>query len=101
MKALVVKKIHIQTLSWHSFHQRVIGGADSKSKRELMRELTNIPIKKYYFVLCFKKNSLPLHSLSSFIVYESFWLDSLAQLVEHNTFNVGVMGSSPMRVTKY
>ena len=25
--------------------------------------------------------------------------DSLAQLVEHNTFNVGVMGSSPMRVT--
>ena len=26
--------------------------------------------------------------------------DSLAQLVEHNTFNVGVMGSSPMRVTK-
>ena len=58
------------------------------------------PIKKYYFVLCFKKNSLPLHSLSSLIVYESFWLDSLAQLVEHNTFNVGVMGSSPMRVTK-
>ena len=27
-------------------------------------------------------------------------IDSLAQLVEHNTFNVGVMGSSPMRVTK-
>ena len=26
--------------------------------------------------------------------------DSLAQLVEHNTFNVGVMGSSPMRVTE-
>ena len=26
-------------------------------------------------------------------------IDSLAQLVEHNTFNVGVMGSSPMRVT--
>ncbi len=26
--------------------------------------------------------------------------DSLAQLVEHNTFNVGVMGSSPIRVTK-
>jgi hypothetical protein len=25
--------------------------------------------------------------------------DSLAQLVEHNTFNVGVMGSNPMRVT--
>ena len=27
-------------------------------------------------------------------------LDSLAQLVEHNTFNVGVVGSSPTRITK-
>ena len=27
-------------------------------------------------------------------------LDSLAQLVEHNTFNVGVLGSSPKRITK-
>ena len=27
--------------------------------------------------------------------------DSVAQLVEHNTFNVGVLGSSPSRVTKY
>ena len=26
--------------------------------------------------------------------------DSLAQLVEHNTFNVGVLGSSPRRITK-
>ena len=31
---------------------------------------------------------------------QSKYGDSLAQLVEHNTFNVGVMGSSPMRVTK-
>ena len=29
------------------------------------------------------------------------WYDPLAQLVEHNTFNVGVMGSSPMRITKH
>ncbi len=28
-------------------------------------------------------------------------LDSIAQLVEHNTFNVGVLGSSPSRVTNY
>ena len=28
------------------------------------------------------------------------WFDSLAQLVEHNTFNVGVSGSSPERITK-
>ena len=27
-------------------------------------------------------------------------LDSLAQLVEHNTFNVGVLGSSPSGITK-
>ena len=27
------------------------------------------------------------------------WIDLLAQLVEHNTFNVGVMGSSPIQVT--
>ena len=27
-------------------------------------------------------------------------LDSLAQLVEHNTFNVGVLGSSPRRITE-
>ena len=26
--------------------------------------------------------------------------DSLAQLVEHNTFNVGVLGSSPKRITR-
>lgn len=25
--------------------------------------------------------------------------DSVAQLVEHNTFNVGVMGSSPIGIT--
>ena len=27
-------------------------------------------------------------------------LDSLAQLVEHNTLNVGVLGSSPKRITE-
>ena len=29
-----------------------------------------------------------------------FFIDFIAQLVEHNTFNVGVMGSSPIEVTK-
>lgn len=55
MKSLIVKKNHIQTLSWHSFQQRVIGGADSKSKRELIRELTDIPIKKILFCFVFQK----------------------------------------------
>ena len=27
-------------------------------------------------------------------------IDSLAQQVEHNTFNVGVLGSSPRRITQ-
>ena len=27
-------------------------------------------------------------------------VDPLAQLVEHNTFNVGVLGSNPKRITK-
>ena len=36
------------------------------------------------------KIAIPLHR---------FYGESLAQLVEHNTFNVGVMGSSPMRFT--
>ena len=27
-------------------------------------------------------------------------VDSLAQQVEHNTFNVGVLGSSPRRITQ-
>ena len=33
--------------------------------------------------------------------FDGKWIDSLAQLVEHNTFNVGVLGSSPKRITKF
>ncbi len=33
-------------------------------------------------------------------IYRNDWKESLAQLVEHNTFNVGVSGSSPERFTK-
>ena len=54
---------------------------------------------QYFFVFQIKLFTFAL----AFIIYrlmKVFWLDSLAQLVEHNTFNVGVMGSSPMRVTK-
>ena len=39
--------------------------------------------------LCIAFESYPLHKQH----------DSLAQLVEHNTFNVGVLGSSPRRIT--
>ena len=44
---------------------------------------------------------IPKNSRTFALAYEikALEIDSLAQLVEHNTFNVGVMGSSPMRVT--
>ena len=41
-----------------------------------------------------KKSALYLHPQTGIV------FDSIAQLVEHNTFNVGVLGSSPSRVTK-
>ena len=43
-----------------------------------------------------RKNTLPLHSQSGI---ESI-NDSVAQQVEHNTFNVGVLGSSPSWITE-
>ena len=57
--------------------------------------------KKILFCFVFQKK-LFTFALAFIInrLMKVFWLDSLAQLVEHNTFNVGVMGSSPMRVTK-
>ena len=58
--------------------------------------------KKILFCFVFQKKLFTF--ALAFIIHrlmKVIWLDSLAQLVEHNTFNVGVMGSSPMRVTKY
>ena len=43
-----------------------------------------------------RKNTLPLHSQSGIESID----DSVAQQVEHNTFNVGVLGSSPSWITK-
>ena len=50
--------------------------------------------KKSENLLQLSKKYLSLHSLNSNKD------DSLAQQVEHNTFNVGVLGSSPKRITK-
>ena len=61
-----------------------------------------------------KKNNTQYDSLNFFLQFVCFLnkstylctrltairIDSLAQLVEHNTFNVGVLGSSPKRITK-
>ena len=46
-------------------------------------------------VLVISKKVVPLHSLK-----QGKRIDSLAQLVEHSTFNAGVLGSSPKRITK-
>ena len=46
-----------------------------------------------------KKASKSHFSVSFFYLFQSPQGDSLAQLVEHNTFNVGVLGSSPRRIT--
>ena len=43
-----------------------------------------------------RKNTLPLHSQSGIESID----DSVAQQVEHNTFNVGVLGSNPRRITE-
>ena len=51
------------------------------------------PEKKIEKACLYEKEFLSLHPLNSNRV------DPLAQLVEHNTFNVGVLGSSPKRIT--
>ena len=48
-------------------------------------------MKKSY--LCTRKSDKAL------LIWFTTRIDSLAQLVEHNTFNVGVLGSNPKRVT--
>ena len=41
-----------------------------------------------------------MHTFAPAIRKNALRFDSLAQQVEHNTFNVGVLGSSPKRITK-
>ena len=41
-----------------------------------------------------------LYTFASLLKNKGNSNDSLAQQVEHNTFNVGVLGSSPRRITK-
>ena len=58
----------------------------------------NIFQKKAQGICTIEKNGIPLHTQSGELIAAND--DSLAQLVEHNTFNVGVLGSSPKRITK-
>ena len=57
-----------------------------------MRKICSVRKKVY---LCNPKSRTALQKR-----LDEEWIDSLAQLVEHNTFNVGVLGSSPKRITK-
>ena len=62
--------------------------------------------KNHFLLNIFQKKwSKNLHSYKNSPTFASHLRDnpnddSLAQLVEHNTFNVGVLGSSPRRITK-
>ena len=76
-------------------------GRQTEGKRELIGRQTEphsnvfwtFPEKKIEKACLYEKEFLSLHPLNSNRV------DPLAQLVEHNTFNVGVLGSSPKRIT--
>ena len=76
-------------------------GSQPEAKRELIGRQTEphsnvfwtFPEKKIEKACLYEKEFLSLHPLNSNRV------DPLAQLVEHNTFNVGVLGSSPKRIT--
>jgi hypothetical protein len=51
-----------------------------------------------------KKSEIPLHVPKKYLslhpLNSKTRIESLAQQVEHNTFNVGVLGSSPKRFTE-
>ena len=52
-------------------------------------------VKKVNFILSFEKKVLSLHH------QKMIWCDEfVAQQVEHNTVNVGVLGSSPSEFTR-
>ena len=62
------------------------------------RKREGIFIKMRRYICTCRKKAVPLHRNSKECTEKRF--DSLAQQVEHNTFNVGVLGSSPKRITK-
>ena len=62
-------------------------GKAKKKERKNKKSKQKICTFKHFFI--------PLHSL----LRDKANGDPLAQLVEHNTFNVGVLGSSPKRIT--
>ena len=57
-------------------------------------------MKLFHPKACRYKKSHYLCTRNQEITDTQIRIDSLAQQVEHNTFNVGVLGSRPRRITK-
>ena len=57
-------------------------------------------IRKMFEILWSYKKMFYLCTRNQEITDLQIRIDSLAQQVEHNTFNVGVLGSSPRRITE-
>ena len=74
-------------------------------KRLLTYKITKFYVFSAFYCLkiwSIQKKAVPLQPemRNERISLISVCTDSLAQLVEHNTFNVGVVGSSPTRITR-
>ena len=74
-------------------------------KRLLTYKITKFYVFSAFYCLkiwSIQKKAVPLQPEMRYerISLISVCTDSLAQLVEHNTFNVGVVGSSPTRITR-
>ena len=73
-------------------------------KRLLTYKFTKFYVFSAFYCLkiwSIQKKAVPLQPEMRYERFSliSVCIDSLAQLVEHNTFNVGVVGSSPTRIT--
>ncbi len=68
-----------------------------------MYKVLNFIVLKYYFDFFLEKRQICFVTTKDAAIFAPALIksnDSVAQLVEHNTFNVGVLGSSPSGITK-
>ncbi len=68
-----------------------------------MYKVLNFIALKYYFDFFLEKRQICFVTTKDAAIFAPALIksnDSVAQLVEHNTFNVGVLGSSPSGITK-
>ena len=68
-----------------------------------MYKVLNFIALKYYFDFFLEKRQICFVTTKDAAIFAPALIksnDSVAQLVEHNTFNVGVLGSSPSGITE-